>query len=445
MGNGIGVLTSVTQLIAAVVFMALTSVPLVIVWVLTTPIYLALTHVSTKRMRPAFSDVEESFGRYRSRQLDAISGIETVKSLGVEEGLRERMVRDFDDLSVRMLRADRTALTYGGLVSAVTTLLLLLFLFLGAMQTMNGNLTVGQLIVFDSLVLLATGPLVGLLSLWDDWQNASVMIGRLQDIMEHEPEQASDVKLRPVPTLEGRVTLTNVGFRYPSTPDTAILEGITLDVAPGTTVALVGRSGSGKSTLLKCLAGLFVATEGTIAFDGIDLNELDWRDLRRRIGLVPQRPHVFDDSIAANIGFGEETPDPQQVRDAAEIADAHDFIDRFPLGYATRVGDGGLRLSGGQAQRLAIARSIYHRPAVVLLDEATSALDSEAERAVTANMRRLLEGRTAFIVAHRLSTVRDADLIVVLERGRIAETGTHDELLARGGLYFHLYGQQAEA
>ena len=214
---------------------------------------------------------------------------------------------------------------------------------------------------------------------------------------------------------------------------------------PGTTVAIVGRSGSGKTTLLKLLAGLLEVSQGSIAFDSVDLRALRRTDLRRRIGLVPQRPHVFDDTLARNIAFGEEEPDMAAVRAAAEIADLEAFAEQLPLGYSTRVGDGGLRLQGGQAQRVAIARSIFRRPSVLLLDEATSALDSESERIVTANMRRLLEGRTAFVVAHRLSTVRDADLIVVLEHGRVVEQGTHDELFAADGLYFHLYGQQLAA
>jgi ATP-binding cassette subfamily B protein len=271
----------------------------------------------------------------------------------------------------------------------------------------------------------------------------TVTLARLRDILDRESEQPDPAgTLRPVPTLEGRVTLTHVGFRYPAAPDVPILEDVSVDVLPGTTVAIVGRSGSGKSTLLKCLAGLLQATKGSIAFDAVDLRELRWTELRRRIGFVPQRPYVFDDTLARNIAFGEDEPDMDAVRAAAAIADVDSFAERLPLGYRTRVGEGGMRLSGGQSQRLAIARSIFHRPSVLLLDEATSALDSEAERTVTENMRRLLEGRTAFVVAHRLSTVRDADLILVLEAGRVAETGTHDELFARDGLYVHLYGQQ---
>jgi ABC-type bacteriocin/lantibiotic exporter with double-glycine peptidase domain len=371
-----------------------------------------------------------------------IRGIETVKTMGAESGLRRRLRGDFDELAKRLLRADVAANDYSAMIGFSTFALLGLFLLLGALQVIDGKLSVGSLVAFNSLAALASAPLLALLGLWDSWQNLTVVLGRMRDIIDREPEQPEEDELIPVSSLEGRVTLKGVGFRYETAPDTAILQDISIDVAPGTTVAIVGRSGSGKSTLLKCIAGLLSVTEGTIFFDSVDMRTLRWVDLRRRIGLVPQRPHVFNDTIAANIAFTEIAPDINAVRRAAEIADADGFIQGLTLGYATRVGESGLQLSGGQAQRLTIARAIYHRPPVLLLDEATAALDAEAERAVTENMRRLLEGRTAFVVAHRLSTVRDADLIMVLEQGRIAETGTHDELIARGGLYFHLYGQQ---
>jgi ATP-binding cassette subfamily B protein len=215
-----------------------------------------------------------------------------------------------------------------------------------------------------------------------------------------------------------------------------------VDVPPGKTVAIVGRSGSGKTTLVKCLAGLLEPTDGAIFYDGLDLKTLNYRDLRRKIGFVLQENHLFDDTIARNIAFGEAEPDMDRVLWAARVAAAHEFIERLPLGYDTRVGESGLAVSGGQRQRIAIARALYQRPPVLVFDEATSSLDTESERAVKENLAQLLEGRTSFVIAHRLSTIRDADLILVLEHGRLVEQGTHDELMQRQGLYYYLVSQQ---
>ena len=231
-------------------------------------------------------------------------------------------------------------------------------------------------------------------------------------------------------------------FWYPGPQVTPILEGISFEVPPGTTVAIVGRSGSGKTTLVKCLAGLVEPTRGSITYDGVDLVTLEYRDLRRRIGFVLQEPYLFDDTIARNIAFGEELPDMQRVELAARVANAHDFIDRLPLGYETRIGETGILLSGGQRQRVAIARSLYLQPPVLIFDEATSSLDTESERAVQENMDQLLEERTSFVIAHRLSTIRSADVIVVLEKGKLVEQGSHEELMERQGLYYYLVSQQ---
>lgn len=443
--NGLQGLGAVTQLVVAFALMCVYSWKLALVYLAFAPLYAGLMRFSQKRLRPIFDSLEEAHGKYSSRQIDAVKGIETVKAMSVERSLRRLMRAQFDELAQRVFRADFTIMVYDAAVQLVTFLSLALFLWAGALQVLAGDMTIGELVSFSTLVVLANGPLAMVLLLWDQFQYSSVLLNRLNDVLEHEPEQGADHShLAPVPTLEGRVSLQAMGFHYGGPIATPILEDISLDVAPGTKVAIVGRSGSGKTTLVKCLAGLLEPTAGRILYDGVDLQTLEFRDLRRHVGFVLQDSYLFDETIARNISLGEDEPDMERVLWAARAANAHEFVERLPLGYETRVGETGLRLSGGQEQRIAIARAVYRRPPVLILDEATSSLDTESERAVKDNLDRLLEGRTSFVIAHRLSTVRDADLIVVLERGKLVEQGTHQELMKRQGLYFYLVGQQLD-
>jgi len=441
--NAVSALTAVTQLGATLVLMLVYSTTLTLVFLATVPVYALLMRLSVRWLRPTFQTLEEAFGRYGSYQIDAIKGIETVKAMGAEGAFRELMLDEFNRVARKRFRADFTMMTYDGIVQMVTVISIILFLWVGARQVLNGAMTIGALVAFNSLVALANAPIRTLLTIWDNSQLMTVLLDRLADVFEQEPEQGTDrSRLLPVRTLEGRIGIRNLGFRYGGPESAAILDGITLDVSPNQQIAIVGRSGSGKTTLIKCLAGLLEPTSGTIYYDGVDLRSLSYRDLRRKIGFVLQENHLFNDTIARNIAFGDAEPDMDAVIGAARVASAHDFIERLPLGYDTKIGESGLALSGGQRQRIAIARAIYHRPPVLILDEATSSLDAESERAVKENLASLLEGRTAFIIAHRLSTVRDADLIVVLEEGRIVEQGTHDDLVQRQGLYYYLTSQQ---
>jgi len=441
--SAVGGMTALVQLLAALALMTVYSPWLAAVFLVTAPLYLGLMRFSAKRLRPIFDELEEGFGRYASHQIDAIRGIETVKAMGAEVGFRELMLNQFHRIARRQFRADFTVMVYEGAVTMVTLLTSAIFLWVGARQVLDGHLTIGALVAFNALVGMANAPITTLLNLWDNFQLAAVLLGRLDDVFHEEPEQgrARD-RLQPVRTLEGRISLRNVGFRYGGPESPAILESISLDVPAGRNVAIVGRSGSGKTTLVKCLAGLLEPTEGTILYDGVDLKTLNYRDLRRQIGFVLQDNHLFDDTIARNIAFGEDEPDMDRVMWAARIANAHEFIERLPLGYDTRIGESGLAISGGQRQRIAIARAVYLQPPVLILDEATSSLDTESERAVKENIDRLLEGRTSFVIAHRLSTVRDADVIIVLEQGRLVEQGSHDDLMKRQGIYFYLVSQQ---
>ncbi len=443
--NAIGALMSVTQIAAALTIMFIYSPLLASVFLVTVPLYALLMRYSAVHLRPLFASLEVAFGRYRSHQIDAIKGIETVKSLGAELGFRERMLAEFHRIARRLFESDLTVMGYSGMVQTVGFLSMMLFLWVGAHQVLDGKLTIGGLVAFNALVAMTNAPISILLGMWDNYQYAAVMIDRLNDILEQEPEQGDDhSELKPVPTLDGDISLRGVSFRYGGPEAPNILENITLDVPAGKTVAIVGRSGSGKTTLVKCLAALLEPVEGSILYDGVDIRTLNHRDLRRRIGFVLQDTHLFADTVERNIAFGEDRPDMDRLIWASRVANAHEFVERLPLGYETPVGESGIALSGGQRQRIAIARAIYNRPPVLILDEATSSLDTESERAIQENMDRLLEDRTCFVIAHRLSTIRNADLIIVLEKGAIVERGNHEELMAHQGLYYYLCSQQLD-
>jgi ATP-binding cassette subfamily B protein len=442
-GNGIGALLALVQLIGALVLMALYSPSLMFAFLATTPLYGGLMFFSFKVLRPLFASMEESQGKYSSHQIDAIKGIEAVKAAAAESVFRDAMLNEFLSVSKKIFRSSFIVMSYDSALSTIGMLSTAMFLWVGANQVMSGKLSIGGFVAFSSLTAMAYGGILRTLGVWDNLQFASVLMNRLNDIFEQEPEQGRDrSRLTPVHSLEGRIELHGVSFKYggPEAPD--ILKDITLDLAPGRMVAFVGRSGCGKTTLIKLIAGLLEPTEGTILFDHVDLKSLNYRDVRRHVGMVLQENHMFNETIARNIAFGDADLDFDRVFIAAQTASAHDFIRRLPMGYETKIGESGLALSGGQKQRIAIARAIYNNPPVLIFDEATSALDTESERAIQDNLGKLMKDRTTIVIAHRLSTIREADSIVVLERGSVAEVGNHDQLMAQRGLYFYLSSQQ---
>ncbi len=441
--HGVGAMLAGVQIAGCLALMAVYSLTLLGVFLLTLPLYIGLMIFSVKVLRPLFADLEESQGKYSSHQIDAIKGIEAVKAAAAETAFRDVMLNGFLKLSRKRFRGNFIVMSYDSAIQTISLLSSALFLWVGAGMVIRGQISVGGFVAFNALLGMACMAVLRTLGVWDELQMMVVLLNRLNDIFEHGPEQVRDrSQLKPVETLEGHVELRNLGFRYGGPEAPAILEGINLEIAAGKTMAIVGRSGSGKTTLIKLIAGLIEPTEGTILFDRVDLKRLNYREVRRKIGLVLQENHLFSDTILRNIAFGDPEPDFDRVLRAAQLANAHDFITRLPLGYETQIGETGLALSGGQRQRICIARAVYHDPPMLIFDEATSALDSESERAIQDNLDRLLAGRTSIVIAHRLSTIRDADAIIVLEKGKVAELGTHDELMARRGLYFYLSSQQ---
>jgi subfamily B ATP-binding cassette protein HlyB/CyaB len=302
-------------------------------------------------------------------------------------------------------------------------------------------LSVGQLIAFNMLAGRISGPILKLVQLWQDFQQAGISLQRLGDILNTKPEPGYNPSRASLPPLTGRISFQGVSFRYrPNGQKT--LDHVSLDVAPGEAIGIVGRSGSGKSTLTKLIQRLYVPEAGRVWVDGIDLSLIDPSWLRRQIGVVLQDNFLFNRTIRENIALSDPGMPIERIVQAAKMAGAHEFITELAEGYDTLVEEQGSNLSGGQRQRLAIARALVTNPRILIFDEATSALDYESERIIQENMKAICRGRTVFIIAHRLSAVRQANRIVVIDKGRVVEQGSHDELIGRNGQYASLHHHQ---
>jgi subfamily B ATP-binding cassette protein HlyB/CyaB len=372
---------------------------------------------------------------------EAITGIQTLKSQAVEPQMQRRwedQTASYVTASFRAQNLNNVANQIAGFISKVTTLLII---WGGAHLVIAGVLTVGQLVAFNMIAGRVTAPILKLVHLWQDFQQAGISLRRLGDIL-NTPGESNFNPNRSTPSkIEGRVSFEHLRFRYRA-DGPAVLEDLDLEVASGGIIGLVGRSGSGKSTLAKLLQRLYVPEGGRLLIDGVDLAMVDVAWLRRNIGVVQQESFLFNRTVRDNIALANPGLPFERVVQCAKVSGAHEFILDLPEGYDTLIGEQGSNLSGGQRQRLAIARALITNPRILILDEATSALDYESERIVQENMGAISKDRTVFIIAHRLSTVRHCDKIVVLDKGRILESGTHDDLLDANGYYAKLYGYQ---
>ena len=374
--------------------------------------------------------------------MEVLTGIQTVKAQNVEMVSRWKWQDLYARYISRTFEKTITGTALNESSQVLQKLSQLLVLWVGASLVLQGELTLGQLIAFRIISGYVTQPLLRLSSIWQNIQELRVSFERLADVVD-TPEESSSADRANIhlPPIEGDVVFENVSFQFnPCTPE--VLSHIDLHVSPGTFVGVVGQSGSGKSTLMKLLPRLYAPTQGRILVDRYDIDKVELYSLRRQIGIVPQDPLLFSGTISENISLTNPDASSDSIVSAARIAVAHDFIMELPSGYSTTVGERGASLSGGQRQRIAIARTLLSNPKLLVMDEATSALDYDTERRVCDNLRETMQECTVFFITHRLTTIRRADMIVMMHDGAIVETGTHDELMQLKGRYYALYRQQ---
>ncbi len=404
------------------------------------PIYLALNLFATPLYKHRLDAVWAAEADSNGFMVETVTGIQTVKALAIEPQFNHR----WEELVAGYLRATfRSAvlnISVSNTSSLIQRLSSLVILWVGGHMVMDGKMTLGQLIAFQMLAGQASTPVLELIGKWQSFQQAGLSMERLGDILNTRPEPVFGVS-PDRPPIEGHIRFEGVSFRYdPHGP--LILDHIDLDIRAGQKIGIVGRSGSGKSTLSKLVQNFYIPEKGKILMDNTDLRIAEPNWLRRQIGTVMQENYLFGGSIRDNIAMADPGADMEDVINAAQIAGAHDFILELPQGYDTMVGERGTALSGGQRQRIAIARALLTKPSVIIFDEATSALDYESEKIITNNMEKICKNRTALIIAHRLSTVKDCNIIIVLDHGRIVEKGSHAELIAQQGVYQKLVAQQ---
>jgi subfamily B ATP-binding cassette protein HlyB/CyaB len=402
-------------------------------------LYVTVTPELRKRLEYKF----QMAARSNSYLVESVTGIQTVKSLALEGSMQKKWEENLEKYVHSSFKLSNMSNIAGAVSGTFQRMMTITVLYLGVKLVIDNQLTIGQLIAFQMFAGQFTGPFLRLVNLWNEFQQALLSVDRIGDILNNPVEIRSgrDITL---PKLAGAVRFENVSFRY--TPDSPnALQQVSFAVKPGMSVGLVGRSGSGKSTITKLIERLYILSEGAIYIDDIDVRHMNPVWLRYNIGVVLQDDYLFSGTIRENIMLPRPDAPMEGVIEASKIAGAHEFISQLPEGYDTLVGERGSTLSGGQKQRIAIARALITNPRIIIFDEATSSLDYESERIIQQNINRIKAGRTMFMVAHRLSTVKDCDLIIALDQGRIVETGTHEMLMAKKGYYHYLYTQQEAA
>jgi ABC-type multidrug transport system fused ATPase/permease subunit len=386
-----------------------------------------------RRSRPALQEVQQRIAELTAEAEESVSGVRVVKAFAREEHMLRRFRHSVNRVFDQNVYSTRLRAFYNPLIGFLPSFGLAVVLLVGGNQVINGSLTLGEFTAFYTYVVMLTGPMRTLGIALGMSQRAIASGNRLFEVLDREPTISSAPGAPPLPAGGGRVEIEHVSLHYEGAEDA--LSGIDLDVAPGRVIALVGPSGSGKTSLVALLARLYDPTGGSVRIDGADLRDVDLESLRAEIAFVADDSFLFSATVADNIAYANPSATADQIERAARRAQAHDFIERLPDGYATLVGERGLTLSGGQRQRIAIARALLADPRILILDDATSSVDAQTEAEIKRGLREALSDRTTFIVAHRLSTISLADEVVVMDAGRVVDRGTHEELLDRCELY----------
>lgn len=428
------------SVVATFTLMAKLHTKLTLVALVTVPLIIWRVRVFSTIIRPMFWRIQEQLAVLTTTLQENITGQRVVKAFARKDHETEKYERDNEALFDRNIQTVRLSAYNNVLMNLFTEGSLAIILLYGGLEAIKGNLSVGSLVAFNTLLLRLIGP-IRWMGHWVSLAQRSIASGeRIFEILDTRAEVADEPGAKPIRKIEGRVTFENVSFSYDGR--TLVLEDINLDVQPGETIAILGGTGSGKSTLINLIPRFYDCTRGRVLIDGVDISEVTMESIRRQIGIVTQETFLFSASLKENIAYGNPHATDRQIRMAAKAAHIDEFISGLPNGYETVIGERGVGLSGGQKQRVAIARAILMDARILLLDESTSSVDVDTEMKIQEAFNKLLKDRTAFIIAQRLSTIRNADRIIILDKGKIVEEGTHQELLEKGGIYTSIYDLQ---
>lgn len=425
----------------AIIIMATIDWKLTLALVIVTPLIAVLTMKMSSKAQPVFYEIRESFSRLNSMVEENISGNRVVKAFAREDFEMKKFHEHNEDFKKRNLDSADVSRTYLPVLDSLAGMLVVITLIFGGYLVIKGQMTLGDLVAFNGFLWMLNGPMRMSGWLINDVQRFIASSFKIQDMM------ATDAKIpihaeKPAPSLQGHVEFKNVSFHFEDDPNTDVLKNISLKASPGQTIAILGETGAGKSTLVNLICRFYDPTSGEILIDGVDARKWHVRELRNHIATVMQDIFLFSDTIEGNIAFGAPDATMEDVRRMARIADADHFIETMPESYDTIVGERGVGLSGGQKQRISLARALLKNPSILILDDTTSSVDMETEVKIQGELKKITENTTTFIIAHRISSVKEADEILILNHGEIIERGTHTSLLAEKGYYFDIYNKQ---